>query len=76
VLLVVASSCDLEKFCTLPDHALRCDGSRTTSLCCQVNRKASSPSDPRTAASSFYIPRLAQLQLLILPDFAPDSPVK
>jgi hypothetical protein len=53
VLLVVASSCDLEKFCTLLDHVLRYDGSRTTSLHHQIDGNASSLSDPRTTASSF-----------------------
>jgi hypothetical protein len=45
---------DQEKFYTLPDHVLRCNESRTTSLCSQGDRKASSPSNPRTAAGGFY----------------------
>jgi hypothetical protein len=48
---VVASSCDPEKFCTVPNHILRYDGSRTTSLHHQGDGKASSLSDSRTAAS-------------------------
>jgi hypothetical protein len=50
----VASSYNPEIFCTLSDHVLRCDGSRTTSLRRLGDGKASSPSDPRTVASSFY----------------------
>jgi hypothetical protein len=49
VLLVVASSCDPEKFYTLPDNVLMYDGSRTTSLHHQGDGKASSLYDPRTA---------------------------
>jgi hypothetical protein len=49
MLLVVLFSCDTEKFYTLIDHVLRCDGSCTTSLCCLGDEKASSPSDLRTA---------------------------
>jgi hypothetical protein len=56
VLLVVASSYDPEKFCTLLDHVLRCDGSRTTSLRRQDDRNASSLSDLRTVAGSFRDP--------------------
>jgi hypothetical protein len=52
--LVVASSCDPEKFCTLLDHVLRCDGSRTSSLRRQGDINASSPSDLRTAAGGFH----------------------
>jgi hypothetical protein len=52
VLLVVASSCNLEKFCTLSDHALGCDGFRTTYLRRQGDGNASSPSDLRIAAGS------------------------
>jgi hypothetical protein len=51
---VVASSCDPEKFCTLSDHVLRYDGSHTTFLRHQGDRKASSPSDLRIAAGGFY----------------------
>jgi hypothetical protein len=54
VLVVVTSSYDSEKFCTLSDHVLRCDGSRITSLCYQGNRKSSSLFDLRTAAGSFH----------------------
>jgi hypothetical protein len=54
LLVVVASSYDPEKFCTLLDHALRCDGSHTTSLRRQGNRKASSPSGLRVATDDSY----------------------
>jgi hypothetical protein len=48
-LLVVASSSDLEKSCTLPDHALRCDEFHTTSLRCRDAEKAFFPSTLRIA---------------------------
>jgi hypothetical protein len=48
VLQVVASSCDLEKFCTLSDRVLRYDGSRTTFLHRQGDGNTSSLSNPRT----------------------------
>jgi hypothetical protein len=51
---VVASSCDPEKFCTLLDHVLRCDGSHTTSLHRQGDRNASSLSDLKTVAGDSY----------------------
>jgi hypothetical protein len=54
VLLLVVSSYDVEKFCTLPDCALRCDGSHTTSLRHQGDRKVSSLSDLMTAAGGFH----------------------
>jgi hypothetical protein len=54
VLLVVPSSYDLEKFCTLIDHVLRWDGSRTTSLRHQGDEKTSSPFDLRTDVGDFY----------------------
>jgi hypothetical protein len=49
VLLAVASSSDPEKFYTLPDRALRYDGSRTTSLRRRGDKKVSSLSNQRTA---------------------------
>jgi hypothetical protein len=49
VLLALASSSYTEKFYTLPDHALRHDGSRTTSLCHQGDRNVSFLSNQRTA---------------------------
>jgi hypothetical protein len=54
MLLVVASSYDPKKFCTLLDHVLRCDGSRTTSLRHQDDGKACSPSNPMIVAGGFY----------------------
>jgi hypothetical protein len=51
---MVASSYDSEKFCTLPDHVLRCDGSRITSLHHQGDGKASYPSDLSIAAGGFH----------------------
>jgi hypothetical protein len=51
---VVASSCDPENFCTLPDRVLQYDGSHTTSLHHQCNGNASFPSDPRTAAGDSH----------------------
>jgi hypothetical protein len=54
VLLVVASSFDLEKFCTLPDHFLWYNGSRTTSHHQQGDGTVSSPSDLRIAASNSH----------------------
>jgi hypothetical protein len=49
MLLVVASSYDLEKFFTLPDRVLWYDRSRTTFLHRQGDGTISSPSDPRIA---------------------------
>jgi hypothetical protein len=54
VLLVVSSSYDPEKPCTLPDRALRCDGSCTTSLRHRGDINASSLFYLRTVASGFY----------------------
>jgi hypothetical protein len=48
VLLVVASSSDPGKFCTLLDHALRCGESHTTSLRHRDTEMTSSPFDLRT----------------------------
>jgi hypothetical protein len=48
-LLVAVFSCDLEKFCTLPDHVLWYDESHTTSLHHRGIGRVSSPSNPRTA---------------------------
>jgi hypothetical protein len=48
VLVVVASSCDPEKFCTILDRVPRYNGSRITSLHHQGDRKASSLSNPKT----------------------------
>jgi hypothetical protein len=41
---VVASSCDLEKFCTLPDHVCWYDESCTTSLHRHDDKTTISPS--------------------------------
>jgi hypothetical protein len=51
---VVSSSCDLEKFCTLSDRVLRCDRSRTTSLCHQGDGNASSLFHVKIAAAGFH----------------------
>jgi hypothetical protein len=48
-LLVATSSCDSEKFCTLPDHVIWYDESYTTSLHHQDVGRVSSPSDLRAA---------------------------
>jgi hypothetical protein len=50
VLLVVASSCDPEKFCTLSDCVPWYDGSHTTSLRQQGDGTLFSLNDPKTAA--------------------------
>jgi hypothetical protein len=50
----VAFSCNPEKFFTLSDHVLRCDGSPTTSLRRQGDGKASSPSNLRIVAGGFH----------------------
>jgi hypothetical protein len=73
MLLVVASFCDLEKFCTFLDRVLRCDGTRTTSLHRQGDEKTSSLSDPKTAGDSRDIRGLHDFcdlpnQLCRLPD--------
>jgi hypothetical protein len=47
VLLVAASFCDREKFCTHSDHVHRYDGSRSTYLHYQGVGRVSSPSDLR-----------------------------
>jgi hypothetical protein len=47
VLLVVASFCDPEKFCTLSDHVHQYDGSHTTSLHHRGVGRVSSPFDLR-----------------------------
>jgi hypothetical protein len=52
--LVVASSCDPEKFCTPPDHVLRYDRSHITSLRQQGDGMVSSPSNLRVAASDSH----------------------
>jgi hypothetical protein len=52
---VEGSSCDPKKFCTLLERVLRYDGSYTTSMHCQGNKKASSLSDLKTAASDSMI---------------------
>jgi hypothetical protein len=44
-LLAAAPFYDPEKFCTLPDHVHRCDGSHTTSLRCRGVGRVSFPSD-------------------------------
>jgi hypothetical protein len=49
VLVVVASSFDPGKSCTLLDHAPRCGESRTTSPCHRDVKKVSSLSAPRIA---------------------------
>jgi hypothetical protein len=49
MLLVAAFFCGAEKVCTLPDHAYRCDASRTTFLHHQGVRRVSSSSDLRIA---------------------------
>jgi hypothetical protein len=48
-LVVVAFSSDPEKFCTLPDHDMRCSESHAISLHHRDTKNASSPSDLRTA---------------------------
>jgi hypothetical protein len=52
--LVEASSCDLEKFCTLPDRVLWYDEFCTTSLHQQGDGTISSPSDLRIAAGDSH----------------------
>jgi hypothetical protein len=51
--LVAASPCNPEKFCTLPDRVQWYDGSRATFLRQQDDGMISSPSDMRIAASDF-----------------------
>jgi hypothetical protein len=52
-LAVLASSCDLEKFYTLIDHVLQCDGSHTIFLRQQVIITVFSPFDQRVAIGGF-----------------------
>jgi hypothetical protein len=53
-LAVLAPSCDLEKFYTLPDRALLRNGFHTTFLRQQVTRTVYSPFDQWAATGSFY----------------------